>query len=248
MRPLLPALGCAGHGRGARPLLRRGAARWFRETEAGSEGTDRDPFEPVSGWRGYQRIRARADGACGFLSADNRCRLHEELGAASKPLTCRMFPFKFHPVSANVVVTASFGCPTIVDNRGELVSGDAMRRELEATYQEHAVTAVPAERHFVAGRPIDAPSIRIIRDSLLRMLARADHGAIDLRVQPAPYLAHARRSDAQSRAAAGRHRLCRVHQADAAARSKPACLADLSAEAQAQVKLASEGGPAASAG
>ncbi len=161
--------------------VRRGAARWFRETEDGSEGTDRDPFEPVSGWRGYQRIRARADGACGFLSADNRCRLHEELGAASKPLTCRMFPFKFHPVSASVVVTASFGCPTIVVNRGELVSGDAMRRQLEATYQEHAVTAVPTERHFVAGRPIDGASIRIIRDSLLRMLARADDGTIDLR-------------------------------------------------------------------
>lgn len=163
--------------------LRRGVARWFRETGAGDEGTDRDPFEAVAGWRGYHRIRARADGACGFLSAENRCRLHEELGAASKPLTCRMFPFKFHPVSASVVVTASFGCPTIVANRGELVSGDAMRRELEATWQDHdrPGIAAPAKRCFVAGRPIDAPSIRILRESLLRMLARADGGTIDLR-------------------------------------------------------------------
>ncbi len=169
--------------------VRRGVARWFRDTDAGAEGTERDPFEPVPGWRGYHRIRARADGACGFLSADNRCRLHEELGGASKPLTCRMFPFKFHPVSASVVVTASFGCPTIVENRGELVSGDAMRRALEATYREHPVTAVANQRQFVAGRSIDATSIRIIRESLLRMLARADdpstslgaRGTIDLR-------------------------------------------------------------------
>ena len=106
---------------------RRGVARWFRETGADAEGTDHDPFEAVSGWRGYHRIRSRADGACGFLSADNRCRLHEELGGANKPLTCRMFPFKFHPAQASAVVTASFGCPTIVENRGELVSGDATR-------------------------------------------------------------------------------------------------------------------------
>jgi Fe-S-cluster containining protein len=160
---------------------RRGVARWFRDTDAGAEGTERDPFEPVPGWRGYHRIRARADGACGFLSADNRCRLHEELGAAGKPLTCRMFPFKFHPVSASVVVTASFGCPTIVENRGELVSGDAMRRALEASYQEYAVPVVANQRQFVAGRSIDATSIRIIRESLLRMLARAASGTIDLR-------------------------------------------------------------------
>jgi Fe-S-cluster containining protein len=172
--------------------VRRGAARWFREDDAGGEGVhlrpsgfggqaELDPFEPVPGWRGYHRIRARADGACGFLSAENRCRIHEELGEASKPLTCRMFPFKFHPSANSVVVTASFGCPTIVENHGELVAGDAMRRTLEATYREQAITARPRERQFVAGRPIDAPSIRILRESLLRMLARADTGVIDLR-------------------------------------------------------------------
>jgi hypothetical protein len=143
----------------------------------------------MSGWLGYHRIRARADGACGFLSADNRCRLHEELGAQSKPLTCRMFPFTFHPVSAGVVVTASFGCPTIVANRGELVTGDPMRRALEATYRETPATAAAKPRQLVDGRSIDPASLRIIRESLLRMLARADQpstslgasGAIDLR-------------------------------------------------------------------
>ncbi len=166
--------------------VRRGAARWFRETDAGSEGTDRDPFEPVAGWRGYHRIRARADGACGFLSAENRCRLHEQLGATSKPLTCRMFPFKFHPVHASVVVTASFGCPTIVENRGELVSGDAMRRSLEDTWKDHdrPVTGAANRRQFVAGRSIDAPSIRILRESLLRMLARADTPSTSLGAGP----------------------------------------------------------------
>jgi hypothetical protein len=93
-----------------------------------------------------------------------------------------MFPFKFNPAPGAVVVTASFGCPTIVGNRGELVSSEAGRRSIEATYKAASMPSTDAvRREFVAGRSIDAASIRILRESLLRMLARADHGAIDLR-------------------------------------------------------------------
>ena len=155
----------------------RDVARWFRESDGEAEGADRDPFEPVAGWRGYYRIRSRADGACGFLSSRNRCRIHEELGPAAKPLTCRMFPFKFKPAPGAVIVTASFGCPTIVANRGEPVS----ERSLEGLYQEHEARPIVTPRELVRGRSIDARSIYIIRESLLRMLSRADGGAIDLR-------------------------------------------------------------------
>ncbi|MDP2053831.1 MAG: YkgJ family cysteine cluster protein, partial [Acidobacteriota bacterium] len=65
-------------------------AQWFRLDFSADEGSGDDPFEPIAGWRGYQRIRRRHDGACGFLSEANRCRLHEELGERRKPLTCRM--------------------------------------------------------------------------------------------------------------------------------------------------------------
>src|SRR5688572_1109911 len=65
-----------------------------------------DPFEPL-GEPGLFRIRKRDDGACGFLSPENRCRIHEELGAEKKPLTCRMFPFAVHPGGSRPVLTAS---------------------------------------------------------------------------------------------------------------------------------------------
>src|SRR4051812_26797456 len=74
-----------------------GASEWFTETERTTETTS-DPFEPIAGHAGHFRIRKRADGACGFLSDDNRCRIHERLGGQRKPLTCRLFPFRFHPV------------------------------------------------------------------------------------------------------------------------------------------------------
>ena len=157
--------------------VKRGVARWFRETGNETEGTDRDPFEAVPGWHGYYRIRSRADGACGFLSNDDRCRIHEEHGAAAKPLTCRMFPFKFHPTAGGVTVTASFGCPTIVANRGELVSSDASRHSLEgygAALKPPLTARQAAQREFVAERSIDNRSLHILRESLLRILSRAD--------------------------------------------------------------------------
>ena len=162
----------------------RGAARWFRDAVDAPEGEGGDPFEPIPGWRGHQRIRKRADGACGFLSMDNRCRLHEELGGARKPLTCRVFPYRFHPAPEAVIVTTSFGCPTVVANQGELVNSGRALDEVRGLRAEwftgHRLSALP--RQYVPGRPIGPDSLGILRQSLLRMLDRADrHGARDLR-------------------------------------------------------------------
>src|SRR5688572_31583285 len=82
-----------------------GAARWSAEPDV-------DPFEPIA--EGHFRIRRRADGACAFLSYANRCRIHEEMGGDAKPLACRVFPFRFHPLDGRPLVTASAACPTIV--------------------------------------------------------------------------------------------------------------------------------------
>lgn len=163
---------------------RRGVARWFRESGAAAEGTDRDPFEAVSGWPGFFRIRSRDDGSCGFLSSGNLCRLHEELGEAHKPLTCRMFPFTFHPAAGATVVTASFGCPTVTANLGEPVAEGPQREALERKQDEWAKThrATAHARWFAAGRPIDAPSLKILRECLLRLLVHEDDGAVDLRI------------------------------------------------------------------
>jgi Fe-S-cluster containining protein len=152
---------------------KRNAAAWFRGS-AGIEGEDGDPFEPFPGLPGLHRIRQRADGACGFLSPANRCRIHEEMGAAKKPLTCRVFPYAFHQAADAVVVTASFGCPTIVANQGlpigrgqPLIAIEALREEW---FARNSSTASPLQ--LVAGRSIDRRSARVVRDGLLAMLRR----------------------------------------------------------------------------
>jgi Fe-S-cluster containining protein len=152
---------------------RRNAIAWFREAD-GAEGGDRDPFEPIPGMPTLHRIRKRADGACGFLSADNRCRIHEELGAAKKPLTCRLYPYAFHTAADGVVVTASFGCPTIVANEGPLVGTGEPLAAIESLRKEWFAIHPPltAPLQLVHGRKMETRALLQIRQNLLAMLNR----------------------------------------------------------------------------
>jgi Fe-S-cluster containining protein len=113
------------------------AERWFREVEGTPEGASAEPFEPVPGHAGVLRIRKRKDGTCGFLSLEGRCRIHEEMGGPSKPLTCRLFPYRFHPAEGRPpLLTASFSCPTVVDNAGAPIAEQA--KDLSALHREWA--------------------------------------------------------------------------------------------------------------
>lgn len=158
-------------------------ARWFRHAADIAEGNSGDPFQPIAGWRGYQRIRKRPDGACGFLSDSNRCRLHEELGERRKPLTCRMFPFEFHPAPGATIVTTSFGCPTVVANRGARTAADAPLKAIAALRAEWMAEHPPVvrPRTLIPGRVIEASSLAVLRDGLLAILNRTDDGVRDLR-------------------------------------------------------------------
>jgi lysine-N-methylase len=156
------------------------AERYYREREGSPEGAETDPFDPLPG--GYARIRKREDGACGFLSPENRCRIHEELGAERKPLTCRLFPFRFHPAEGSAVLTASFCCPTVVRNAGARL--DAQSREIAALrsawsreYPERGL-----EVELLKGRPLGADALVTLRQVLREMLDRpGPEGRPDLR-------------------------------------------------------------------
>lgn len=160
----------------AESYRKRAAQRWYRERANGEEGSERDPFELISGTRGFHRIRKRDDGACGFLSPENRCRIHEELGGSRKPLTCRMFPYRFHPVDDALVVTTSFCCPTTIANVGASLPSQindikALSAEWFAVYPERA-----AHARYVAGRTIDGATLATLRKILRQML---DRGGVD---------------------------------------------------------------------
>jgi hypothetical protein len=159
---------------------KRNAAAWFRDTN-GAEGEGGEPFEPFPGQAGFHRIRQRADGACGFLSRENRCRIHEAIGANKKPLTCRIFPYAFHAAADGVVVTASFGCPTIVSNQGQPVGEGQSLIAIESLREEwftrHPSRSAPLQ--LVSGRTMDTRSGRVLRENLLLMLKRESNDIRD---------------------------------------------------------------------
>jgi lysine-N-methylase len=159
------------------------ARRWFTEQAGGAtSGAAWDPFEPLAGQAGFYRIRKRLDGACGFLSPANRCRIHEELGAAAKPLTCRVFPFRFHPEHPSTLVTTSFTCPTVLANQGTRLADQS--RELLALrkqwFKRHPER--PGGLELVKGRLLSADSLGTLRLVLRRLLDReGPSGRPDLR-------------------------------------------------------------------
>ena len=156
---------------------RAGARRWFRERTGDPEGTEAEPFEPIPGRPDHLRLRKREDGACGFLSPENRCRIHEELGEARKPLSCRLFPLQFDAVDGPPLVTASFSCPTVVENEGaplerQLESIAALRK---AWLRENPEPA-PRRLEYVRGRSLGGASLGTLRRALREMLDRPGPG------------------------------------------------------------------------
>jgi Fe-S-cluster containining protein len=153
---------------------RRNIAAWF-------DGAD--PFERLPGHQHLHTIRKRDDGACVFLNADNKCRIHVELGAARKPLTCRLFPYSFHPAPDATVVTASFACPTIVANQGTPIASGAALEAIESLRKEWGAAAQPrGALELIAGRSIEPRQAKLLRDNLLVMLKR-DSGDIRVNIR-----------------------------------------------------------------
>jgi Fe-S-cluster containining protein len=155
-------------------------ARLFRETGAEKEGAERDVTEGAAG--GQIHIRRRADGACGFLSRDNRCRIHEALGPEHKPLACRIFPFRFHPANGAPVATASFCCPSVAANVGVPLADQTadLGRLCRQQFRVHGAACAPLE--LVAGHPIEEGALSTVRSVLREMLDRAGaDGSPDLR-------------------------------------------------------------------
>lgn len=142
------------------------AARWFRgDTEAGEAPS---PFEAAG--HGLIRIQKRADGSCGFLTDEKRCRIHEELGAAAKPLTCQIFPYSFGSIGGVTRVTTSFCCPTVIRNQGRSLA--EQEKEIGAAARRWARENEPKDAmlEWVKGKPISSSVLESMRWSFRRIL------------------------------------------------------------------------------
>jgi Fe-S-cluster containining protein len=171
--------------REAEAYRKAGAERWFRESGDDPEGSDGDAFEPVPGHAPLLRIRKRRDGACGFLTPEGRCRIHEVLGADRKPLSCRLFPFRFHPADAggrDTVVTTSFACPTVIANEGSTLASQKQEIQAMHTAWMRELPEAAATVELLSGHRAPRASLPLLRTTLCRILDRpGPDGQPDLR-------------------------------------------------------------------
>lgn len=84
-------------------------------------------FRPLS--TSDQRLRnythtleKRVDGRCTFLTAEQRCALHINFAAPSKPSMCRLFPYTFTHTPSGVFASVSFASSAVLLNSGTLLS------------------------------------------------------------------------------------------------------------------------------
>lgn len=78
-----------------------------------------DPSKLIVAGLDYWRLGHQADGACVFLDAAGRCRIHAKYGEAEKPLACRLYPLVIHPAGKKLLVGLRFSCPSAVANQGK---------------------------------------------------------------------------------------------------------------------------------
>lgn len=78
--------------------------------------------EPYVRVKGAPVLNKRIDGACVFLTADNRCLIHKKFGESAKPLACRIFPFSVRPAFGAWQASLRFDCPSVAGNKGALLA------------------------------------------------------------------------------------------------------------------------------
>ncbi len=78
-----------------------------------------EPATMIVAEKGHFRLGHQSDGACVFLDAAGRCRIHSRFGEPAKPRACRLYPLTLHPVAKKLVVGLRFSCPSAAANAGQ---------------------------------------------------------------------------------------------------------------------------------
>jgi lysine-N-methylase len=122
---------------------------------------------------GSWRLNSRPDGACVFLGADNRCRIHAQFGSAAKPLACRIYPFMLVPAGDHWRLGLRLACPAAAASEGRPLADHAGEvREyaelLEAGNGAAAINAPPTP--LQAGQVVPWGDVLRIATAVSRLL------------------------------------------------------------------------------
>ncbi|MGA3181180.1 MAG: YkgJ family cysteine cluster protein [Verrucomicrobiota bacterium] len=104
-----------------------------------------DPATMIAEEKGRFRLGHQSDGACIFLDAAGRCRIHSRFGEAAKPRACRLFPLTLHPMGKKLVAGVRFSCPSAAANSGKPLSEQlSVLNELAGLVVPEGFAGIPA--------------------------------------------------------------------------------------------------------
>jgi lysine-N-methylase len=164
---------------------------WTREELGGNE-----PFQRQGPpWNRVVQLNHREDGACVFLGAEGRCRIHERFGYETKPLPCRLFPFVLVPAGDHWRVGLRYACPSAAANKGRALPehqkdlrafADALaQREKLTPREDGSLTAPP---RLDNGEQLDWPDTLRLVDALVKLI-RDGRDPVERRMRKCLYLA-----------------------------------------------------------
>jgi lysine-N-methylase len=106
---------------------------------AGDPEIGAGPWFERKGWFATTwTLKHRPEGGCVFLTAANRCRLHERFGPEAKPFACRYFPFLLIAAGDHWRVGLRFSCPSVVDSKGSSIASQlAAVKEFANALEKH---------------------------------------------------------------------------------------------------------------
>ncbi len=111
-------------------------------------------------------------GACVFLTPEQKCSIHANLGGRAKPQICREFPYHFVRTPDGVSVGVSFACTAVRGHRGVPLA--AQRGEiLDVLAGSTRVGTLPEPLSLYAGLSVTWEEYRAIEEALLAILADA---------------------------------------------------------------------------
>ncbi len=146
-------------------------------TKLGDEaGADPSNFVPLPSHGGPPTFLLRARGGrCSFLSEDNRCRVHSELGEEVKPGACRLFPFRAVKTPMGWDVGLALSCPTVARGEGADPRDEA-RRTVEAlrVLRVDGLRELPATVSLTDRRTVEFTTYRQWESDALKHLANED--------------------------------------------------------------------------
>jgi lysine-N-methylase len=105
------------------PLSAAEAARLQQQGWTAAEGVN--PSRMIVSGLGQPRLGHQPDGACVFLDAAGKCRIHSKFGEAAKPLACRLYPWVIYPAGRKVFAGLRFSCPSAAANQGQPLADHA---------------------------------------------------------------------------------------------------------------------------